>query len=68
MIEHDVLNLLDNLEQEVSDLCPQSEVLFSFLFEMKKQLAIPFDAKQAEPLLKLLDQFEELLDTEVFWS
>lgn len=69
MIEEGVLTTyVDSLEQEIRRLCPQSEVLFKLLYEMKKKLAEAPSPLDKKPFLDLVNQFEEVLDVEVFWT
>ncbi len=58
---------LTSLEEEIQQNYPQSDVLFMFLSEMKQRLDYS-TPEERDAFLELVDQFEEILDVEVFWN
>lgn len=61
-------NYLTSLEKEIRKLCPQSEILFFLLYEMKKMIKNPDFETDKTSFLELIYKFEDALDVEVFWS
>lgn len=58
---------LTSLEEEIKQNYPESDVLFMFLSEMKEKLDCS-TLEERDAFLELVDQFEEILDVEVFWN
>jgi len=63
-----VKDYLMKLEQEITHLPKQSESIQLLMAQLKEKLEDPSSEQDQETLLSLVDQLEEIIDVELFWS